>query len=168
MLRLIDANVDRIGEGLRVLEEVARFLLNDPDLCRRLKTLRHNLVQITPAFATDLIGARDVARDTGAFIRLPDGEHRDLVALVTANSRRVQESIRVLEEFSRLQDTPLKAEPHDWERWRYEVYDVEKQLISKVLRRDKQSRLRGLYVILDTGALQGRDPIDVAERLESA
>ena len=163
MLRLIDANVDRIGEGLRVLEEIARFLLDDPDLCRHLKTLRHNLVQAVPA-ATDLVAARDVAGDRGAFARLPDGEHGDLTALITANSRRVQESIRVLEEFARLPHAPLKTRPEDWERWRYEVYCVEKQLISKILRQDKQSRLKGVYVILDTGALQDRDPIDVAER----
>jgi len=162
VLRLIDANVDRIGEGLRVLEEVARFLLNDADLCHRLKALRHSLAQAVPVSETDLVSCRDAEADAGAFIRLPDGNHRDLAALVAANSRRVQESIRVLEEFARLPETPLKAAPSDWERWRYEVYDLEKQLISRVLRHDKQSRLKGIYVILDTAALKGRDPLDVA------
>ncbi len=161
MLRLIDASVDRIGEGLRVLEEVARFLLNDADLCHRLKALRHNLAQAVPVSETDLVSSRDVDADAGAFIRLPNGNHRDLAALVAANSRRVQESIRVLEEFARLPETPLKAAPADWERWRYEVYDLEKQLISRVLRQEKQSWLKGIYVILDTGALRGRDPMEV-------
>ena len=162
MLRLIDANVDRIGEGLRVLEEVARFLLNDADLCHRLKSLRHHLSQAVPVSDIDLVSSRDVAADAGAFIRLPDANHGDLAALVAANSRRVQESIRVLEEFARLPDTPLKAAPADWEQWRYEAYELEKQLVSRLLRQEKQRRLKGLYVILDTGALRGRDAVEVA------
>lgn len=164
MLRLIDANVDRIGEGLRVLEEVARFLLNDADLCHRLKTLRHNVVKGAPATETDLISARDVAGDTGAFTSLPDRNHRHLTALVAANSRRTQESLRVLEEFSRLPDSPLKVGAEDFERWRFEVYDLEKQIVSKVLRQEKQGRVKGLYVILDTGVLRGRSEMDVAAR----
>lgn len=162
MLRLLDANFDRIGEGLRVLEEVARFLLNDAGLCQRLKALRHNLVKGELAAETGMVSARDVAGDAGAFTRLPEANHRDLAALIAANSRRVQESIRVLEEFARLPDTPLKAGPEDWEKRRYELYDLERQLMSRVLRRDKQSRLKGLYVIVDTGALEGRDALDVA------
>ncbi len=162
MLRLIDANVDRIGEGLRVLEEVARFLLDDADLCHRLKSLRHHVAQAVPVSEIDRVSVRDVAADAGAFSRLPDGNHRDLAALIAANARRVQESIRVLEEFARLPDAPLKAGTEDWERWRYEVYELEKQLISKVLRHEKQLRLKGLYVILDTGALRGRDAVGVA------
>ena len=98
MLRLIDANIDRLGEGLRVLEDVARFLLNDAALCRRLKNLRHKLVRDVQPLEQELLSARRVAEDVGAPVKLPAGaEHQDLVALVTANSRRVQESIRVLE-----------------------------------------------------------------------
>jgi thiamine-phosphate pyrophosphorylase len=162
VLRLIDANVDRIGEGLRVLEEVARFLLNDADLCQHLKSLRHQVVKGAPPAEIDLISARDVAGDTGAFTNLPDRSHHNLAALVAANSRRVQESLRVLEESSRLPDSPLRAAPEHFERWRFEVYGLEKQIVSKVLRQEKQSRVRGLYVILDTGVLRGRSEMDVA------
>ena len=40
-LRIIDANLNRMGEGLRVLEDAARFLLNNAVLSEELKTLRH-------------------------------------------------------------------------------------------------------------------------------
>ena len=165
MLRLIDANIDRLGEGLRVLEDVARFLLNDAALCRRLKNLRHKLVRDVQPLEQELLSARRVAEDVGAPAKLPAGaEHQDLVALVTANSRRVQESIRVLEEFARLSSAPIVAKPAKLQRFRFEVYDLEQELVSKLLRHDKLSRLSGLYLVLDTQALKGRDAVEVAAR----
>ena len=44
-LRIIDANLNRAAEGLRVLEDIARLGLNDASLSERLKTLRHELTQ---------------------------------------------------------------------------------------------------------------------------
>jgi len=165
VLRLIDANIDRLGEGLRVLEDVARFLLNDAALCRRLKTLRHKLVRDVQPLEQELLSARRVAEDVGAPTKLPAGtEHQDLVALVTANSRRVQESIRVLEEFARLSSAPIGAKPAKLQRFRFEVYELEQELVSKLLRHDKLSRLSGLYLVLDTQALKGRDAVEVAAR----
>ncbi|MCX5991929.1 MAG: thiamine phosphate synthase [Chloroflexi bacterium] len=165
MLRLIDANIDRLGEGLRVLEDVARFLLNDAALCRRLKTLRHKLVRDVQPLEQELLSARRVAEDVGAPAKLPAGtEHQDLVALVTANSRRVQESIRVLEEFARLSSAPIGAKPAKLQRFRFEAYELEQELVSKLLRHDKLSRLSGLYLVLDTQALKGRDAVEVAAR----
>ncbi len=32
MLRILDVNLNRIGEGLRLLEDITRFILNDPEL----------------------------------------------------------------------------------------------------------------------------------------
>ncbi len=165
MLRLIDANIDRLGEGLRVLEDVARFLLNDAALCRRLKTLRHKLVRDVQPLEQELLSARRVAEDVGAPTKLPAGtEHQDLVALVTANSRRVQESIRVLEEFARLSSAPIGAKPAKLQRFRFEAYELEQELVSKLLRHDKLSGLSGLYLVLDTQALRGRDAVEVAAR----
>ncbi len=163
MLRLVDADLDRLGEGLRVLEEVARFLLNDADLSRRLKTLRHSLVEDLGALQEELLSARRVMEDVGAPAKIRVAPiHQDLPALVIANSRRVQESLRVLEEFSRLADTPLTTKPVDFERIRFEAYDIEQQLVGKLLRQDKLDRLKGLYLVLDRMALKGRDEVEVA------
>ena len=41
--RLIDANLDRAREGLRVLEDWCRFVLERPDLVGRLKDMRQRL-----------------------------------------------------------------------------------------------------------------------------
>ena len=110
MLRLVDANLDRLGEGLRVLEDVSRFLLNDAVLSKRLKTLRHSLVKNLGPLEQDLLSARRVAEDVGAPTEKRVAlQHQDLPALVMANSRRVQESLRVLEEFSRAFRGPLSG-----------------------------------------------------------
>jgi thiamine-phosphate pyrophosphorylase len=163
VLRLIDANFDRLGEGLRVLEDVARFLLNDAVLCRRLKNLRHKLAKDIVPLEQELLAARRVLEDVGAPGRLPAvSDHEDLLALVTANFRRVQESIRVLEEFARLSNTPVAVKPAKLQQFRFEVYELERELVSRLLRHDKLSRLSGLYVILDSTALKGRSEVAVA------
>jgi thiamine-phosphate diphosphorylase len=79
-----------------------------------------------------------------------------------ANSRRVQESLRVLEEFSRVSGTPLSGKASGFEKARFEVYELEQQLVGRLLRRDKAGRLKGLYLVLDVMALKGRDELEVA------
>ena len=163
MLRLVDANLDRLGEGLRVLEDASRFLLNDAVLSKRLKTLRHSLVKNLGPLEQDLLSARRVAEDVGAPTEKRVAlQHQDLPALVMANSRRVQESLRVLEEFSRLSGGPLAGKAGEFESIRFEVYDLEQQLVGRLLRRDKAGRLKGLYLVLDAMALKGRDEMEVA------
>ena len=163
MLRLVDANLDRLGEGLRVLEDVSRFLLNDAVLSKRLKTLRHSLVKNLGPLEQDLLSARRVAEDVGAPTEKRVAlQHQDLPALVVANSRRVQESLRVLEEFSRLSGGPLASQTGSFEKARFEVYDLEQRLVGRLLRHDKAGRLKGLYLVLDTMALKGRDEVEVA------
>lgn len=163
MLRLVDANLDRLGEGLRVLEDVSRFLLNDAAISKRLKAMRHTLVKDLGPLEQDLLSARRVAEDVGApAARRAASQHRDLPALVAANSRRVQEALRVLEEFSRVSGTPLSGKAGSFEKARFEVYDLEQQLAGRLLRHDKAARLNGLYLVLDTAALRGRDEVEVA------
>lgn len=163
MLRLVDANLDRLGEGLRVLEDVSRFLLNDAVLSRRLKTLRHTLVRSLGPLEQELLSARRVAEDIGApMSERAASRHKDIPALLTANSRRIQESLRVLEEFSRVSGTPLSGKAVSFERARFEVYEMEQQLLGRLYRLDKAARLKGLYLVLDTTALKGRDEVEVA------
>ena len=44
MLRLLDANLNRIGEGLRLLEDISRFIINDASLSAALKSMRHEIL----------------------------------------------------------------------------------------------------------------------------
>jgi thiamine-phosphate pyrophosphorylase len=159
-LRIIDANLNRVGEGLRVLEEFARLSLNDVVLTGKLKNLRHKILHIDDKLQQRLIGARDAAGDVGAGMAVAGEEKgRDPVATIVANARRVQESLRVLEEIAK--EPVLGLPSPNYEKARFEVYTIEKELISSMLRHDKLKRLTGLYVIVDTEFLKGRSYLDV-------
>jgi thiamine-phosphate pyrophosphorylase len=158
-LRIIDANLNRIGEGLRVLEELARLALNDTLLTQRLKNIRHSLLATGRSLQQQMLQARDAAGDVGAYLEVP-GEERDgeLTTTIVANARRVQEGLRVLEELAQ----QVSLNPDKFKQARFDLYDIEPALLSKTLRRDKMERLTGLYVIVDTSALKGRDHVEAA------
>ena len=129
VLRIIDANLNRTGEGLRVLEEVARLLLNDVALSQQLKDLRHDLLRVEPDYYGKIVSARDAAGDVGADMDAAgDDKKRGLPATVTANARRVQESLRVLEELAKLPEIRLKSDK--FRKARFRLYSLEKELLS--------------------------------------
>jgi len=165
LLRIVDANLNRIGEGLRLLEDIARLLLDDASLSAELKGMRHQLVGGEVGVQEQLVSARNAAEDVGSNLEVPgEGHRRDLPALVMANSRRVQESLRVLEEMAKL---PTLAPPLDQARFkqsRFRLYELEQRLLSKVLRHDKLERVEGLYVIIDSQALKGRSQAEVTRQ----
>lgn len=161
MLRLIDANLNRAREGLRVLEDMARFLLNDASLSQKFRQLRHQLIQADAPAA--LLSARDAPGDVGA--QEPASRPRgNLADLVTANARRVEEALRVLEEFSQLPDLSLGVDSAWFHRARFTLYDLEKELLHRLRRREKIDKLTGLYVIVDTQFLRGRSEVEVARQ----
>ena len=160
-LRIIDANLNRIGEGLRLLEDLARLLLNDIALTQQLKTMRHELIRDDWSFHQQLLNARDSEGDVGINIEAPGEEkQRELPITVVANARRVQESLRVMEELAKIPDT--KLDPEKFKQARFNLYTIEQNLLSKLLRQDKMKHIVGLYVIIDTQALEGRSHVEVA------
>ena len=117
--RILDANLNRGREGLRVLEDYARFVRNDASLSEQLKTLRHELVAteaLLPQLKTyncesdsvdrinvELLRHRDTAHDVGTQISTAAESIRNNMSdIVIANNRRVQEALRALEEFGKL------------------------------------------------------------------
>ena len=165
-LRLVDANLNRLAEGLRYLEDVSRFLLNDGSLTARLKSLRHALVASQLPFQKKLLDSRDASGDVGVGLQVPDAEKpHDLPSSVVANARRVQEALRTLEEFSKVVALPEHLSSARLERARFEVYSIEKDLFGRLLRQDKAKRIRGLYVIIDSEALKGRSHAEVTRQV---
>ena len=150
--RIIDASLDRIGEGLRLLEDIARFLLDDTALTRQLKEMRHGMVAGQPSFNQRLIQARHAETDIGADMEAPQQtRERDLASLVVANARRVQESLRVLEELAKLPASGLDTAYY--RKARFSLYTLERKLLTRLMRPDNEDRNSGYYSILDTGAL---------------
>jgi thiamine-phosphate pyrophosphorylase len=133
--RVVDANLNRAREGLRVLEDLARFVYDDDVTSLALKTLRHELVaaercltqesQSVPAQRDSLVH-RNTTGDVGTSLSTSSERTRaSLTDVVTANCRRVQESLRSLEEFGKL------LSPHfasTIKQLRYRTYTIEKSL----------------------------------------
>jgi thiamine-phosphate pyrophosphorylase len=164
-LRPVDASLNRLAEGLRYLEDVARFLLDDAALTDRLKSLRHRLVASDLAFQKALLDSRAASDDVGVGLVVPETQRPvDLYTSVVAGARRAQEAVRSLEESSRVIALPASLSASRLEKARFELYTIEKDLVGRLLRKDKASRLHGVYVVLDTGALRGRSHTDVARQ----
>ncbi len=131
VLRVLDANCNRAREGLRVAEDVARFILNDSSLFARLKKLRHDVTTAEKSLFHSKrlrIQARDVEKDFGRENRMETEETRtDLNDLLTANLKRSQEALRSLEEFSKILGHPSSQK---FKKIRYECYQIEESLMS--------------------------------------
>jgi len=134
-LRIIDANLNRIGEGLRVLEDIARLLLDDAALSQQLKDMRHELVKVDISFEGRFLQARNSEGDVGMDLEaFGDEKYKEIPATVVANARRVQEALRVMEELAKNPAVPLEADK--FKRARFNLYTVEKELFSKLMRRE--------------------------------
>lgn len=167
-LRIIDASLNRLGEGLRFLEDLARLQLNDATLTQQLKTMRHELLRSDQAFQQQLLQARNSAGDVGVDIEVPGEEkQRELPTMVVANARRAQESLRTLEELSKIPSAPPELDPEKFKQARFRLYTIERNLLSRLLRRDKTKHITGLYVIIDTQALKGRSHLEVTSQVIS-
>jgi thiamine-phosphate pyrophosphorylase len=158
--RIIDANCNRIGEGLRFIEDVARFLLNDAILSQQLKAMRHGLVKSLSRFGTALLSERDSEADVGAKTEI--SHRQDLLSLVTANAKRVEEALRVIEELSKLPDLSATLRSKDFEEARFNLYALEKEMLSRLTRQQKIKQVTGLYVIIDTQVPVAKDEVDAA------
>jgi thiamine-phosphate pyrophosphorylase len=135
--RILDANLDRAREGLRIVEEWCRFGLNDRSLAEECKQLRQELASW---HTLQLRQARDTPGDIGTELSHPQEEKRiDIQHLLQANLCRVQEAMRVLEEYSKLYNTEMAL---SCKQMRYRVYSLESKLLSdRLLEKLKNSSL---------------------------
>ena len=135
-LRIIDANLNRIGEGLRVLEDIARLLLDDADLSQQLKDMRHEMVKVDLSLEQQFLKARNSEADVGIYLEASnEKKYKELSATLVANARRVQEAMRVLEELAKNPGVPLESDK--FKRARFALYTIEKELFSKLMQWDK-------------------------------
>lgn len=153
LYRILDAAANRAREGLRVVEDYARFVLNDPFLTEQLKQLRHELAsatQLLPAAA--LLQQRDTLHDVGTTLNTAsEGQRQNSAAVLTANWKRLQEALRSLEEFSKpFPDSPASQ----FEALRYRCYTLERALAVNQSSKTKLQHAR-LYLLLDCLANQG-------------
>ncbi len=156
--RLIDANLDRAREGLRVVEDWCRFGLEQQDLVVRIKDWRQRLGRL---HHDSYKQARSTSTDTGAGLEHPaqlDRHSPDHV--VAANCARVQEALRVLEEYGRNIDPALAAEAAVI---RYGLYDLEVACLNATLRARRRAKLQDCRLCLITTPCD-----DLSDRVQAA
>ena len=125
--RIIDANLNRAREGIRVVEEVARLYFDDAKLSSQFKSLRHQLTKVAKSSFDEkkLLSFRDSEKDVGAdSMGGLEKKRANLESIVQANLRRSQEAVRVLEEFGKL----IKEESaQSFKRMRFRLYALEQR-----------------------------------------
>jgi thiamine-phosphate pyrophosphorylase len=129
LVRILDANANRAREGIRVVEDYCRFVLDNAELSRALKWMRHDVTeQMNALFATSsLVQARDSESDVGAPGRdIPEGAETEPAQIVLANIKRVQEALRCLEEYSKAIDARVSER---FKKMRFDLYSLEKELL---------------------------------------
>lgn len=129
VLRMLDANFNRSREGLRVCEDVCRFILSAPREAALLRSLRHQITRVSKKFPLKgLLDARDSQNDSGRPFNRLEKNRSSWRDLYFANLQRSKEALRVLEEGTKI------AKPGEAKRLkglRFKLYDHEKLVYKK-------------------------------------
>ena len=123
LFRVIDANINRLKEGIRVVEDIMRYRDNNKELSSKLKQLRHKAkVDET----TELLANRDSINDVLRPTIKSELNRSDVKSIILANFKRAEESSRVLEELFKLYNQEYSE---NFKYIRYELYNLEKEIV---------------------------------------
>ncbi|MFA5839479.1 MAG: thiamine-phosphate pyrophosphorylase [Candidatus Margulisiibacteriota bacterium] len=125
IMRVLDANINRAVEGLRVMEEVTRLVLDQSKNTAKFKKLRSQ-IRLSAKLLDLQLMHRDSLKDVGknSFTK-QEAKRETLLDIFSANSKRVEEALRVLEEFSKLININASK---IFKTARFEVYSLEKKM----------------------------------------
>jgi len=126
--RVMDANLNRAREGLRVVEEMVRLGLGDRALTAQCRRMRHALARYPeklPGGARNLMAGRDAWGDVGAPLWPEEAGREGLRELVAANLKRTQEALRVLEEYAKVLGAPVA----ELKALRFDAYSLERNIV---------------------------------------
>ncbi len=169
--RILDANFNRAREALRVMEDYARFVLDDGGLTAEIKETRHALADCARRFdtgeagadlhtlspptrggTTPLITSRDIVGDVGAEITtVHEGQRASAADVVVAAGKRLSEALRSIEEYGKTIDPEFAAAI---EQLRYRGYEIERRLAMTIQARERFGQVR-LYVIITESLCRG-------------
>ncbi len=123
--RIIDANLNRLAEGLRVLEDFCRFSLEDKEFADKFRNLRHKIRKLPKYFIEERASDTDMYREPEE----DNQNYEDVKNLIEANFKRCEEACRVIEEFGKLINGKLVKEIKPV---RFSLYQIEKELWEKL------------------------------------
>lgn len=123
IFRVIDANLNRLREGIRVIEDIERYIKNSFENSKKLKNLRHICrIENYKIF----LASRDIINDPLKITTKSEIKRENLESVILANFKRAQESSRVLEEILKIY---LPVESEKFKQIRYELYNLEKEIL---------------------------------------
>ncbi|MDD5400455.1 MAG: thiamine-phosphate pyrophosphorylase [Sulfurimonas sp.] len=123
LFRVIDANLNRLREGIRVVEDIVRYRDNNKELAQKLKLLRHK-TKIKETL--ELLKERDSVNDVLRSTIKSELNRSDISSIIIANFKRAEESARVLEELYKLCNAEYSE---NFKYIRYELYTLEKEIL---------------------------------------
>ncbi|MDD5005628.1 MAG: thiamine-phosphate pyrophosphorylase [Candidatus Omnitrophica bacterium] len=131
ILRVIDANINRAKEGLRVCEDIMRLIVGDKDKTDKLKHIRHRISKIIKDSKIEIyevVKYRDSQLDVGKETKIRSSK-KGFPDIFLANSQRVKEALRVLEELFCILDNKTAKR---FQNLRFNFYNVEKECVKKI------------------------------------
>lgn len=123
LIRVCDANLNRLREGIRVVEDIQRYAKNSKEIASKLKELRHKTK--LPNYK-ELLKHRDSINDVLKSSTKDEQKRGNIENIVISNFKRAQESARVLEEIFKLVDIDTSEV---FKSIRYELYNIEKEIL---------------------------------------
>ncbi|SHK19717.1 thiamine phosphate synthase [Paramaledivibacter caminithermalis] len=159
--RLIDANINRVSEGLRILEDIARFVLENKALSKDIREMRHI---VRKSFTNhSLLIFRDSQNDIG--LNISQNSRLDakkaVSDLISANFKRVQEGLRSIEEALKI--LGYFNESKIYEALRFKSYDLEKKFSIRKTLPDTD-----IYGILGEEFSAGKSNIEITKEMIKA
>jgi thiamine-phosphate pyrophosphorylase len=129
-MRIIDANINRAVEGIRVIEDILRFKYDNKEFSKELREIRHRIRKFYDK--AELIQYRDVKSDIGIVTSFESSidQKESYKEIIHANFSRVTESLRVLEEVNKIGHNYSIGK--EFERIRFKVYNLESKLFKKL------------------------------------
>lgn len=121
IVRMLDANINRLQEGIRVIEDIFRYVYNHREITYALKRMRHEAIL---QHQNLLLKSRDIENDVAKNSTKTETERTDLQAIVNANLHRICESARVLEECLKLKECHKYGQSQTFKNIRYEAYRI--------------------------------------------
>jgi thiamine-phosphate pyrophosphorylase len=121
--RIIDVNLNRLTEGLRVVEDVVRLGFEDKRLLAGIRSLRTKTGKDARRLRRRAMLSRDSETDPGRGDRFDKTKRRSLEDVLFANFKRAEESCRVLEEVLKVAEPKLAV---GFKAARFRLYDLEK------------------------------------------
>jgi thiamine-phosphate pyrophosphorylase len=150
-LRIIDVNLNRLDESLKIIEDIARFHLESGNLLSRTRKIRRVFLDLKRSLPMEaIIGARQSHLDLGRKAEFDSRTKKSTTATILSNLTRAREAARTIEETLKTIDTRLSSRMKEI---RFQIYDIERDMVIQIEKRFDPF----LHAIIDEQYLQSRN-----------